>query len=122
MFGPATGWPRTIISPSSLLPLIYLFASCYFMLSYLSLLVSTKKLRVAVLLLGLAPGLACAQTTSFAYTGQPQTYTVPAGITRIEVVASGAAGGESEASCAASAVSAGLPCFCTREKCDWLCC
>jgi hypothetical protein len=63
------------------------------MLSSLSLLVSTKKLRVAALLLGLAPGLACAQTTSFAYTGQPQTYTVPAGITRIEVVASGAAGG-----------------------------
>lgn len=50
-------------------------------------------LRAAALVLGLFPGLALAQTTTFGYTGSPQTYTVPAGITRIAVVASGAAGG-----------------------------
>ncbi len=50
-------------------------------------------LRVATLLMGLLPVAALAQTSSFTYTGQPQYYTVPAGITQIKVVASGAAGG-----------------------------
>jgi hypothetical protein len=63
------------------------------MFSFLSLVVPTKQLRVAAVLLGLAPGIARAQTTSFAYTGQPQYYTVPAGITQVAVVAAGAAGG-----------------------------
>jgi len=48
---------------------------------------------MAALLMGLLPVAAFAQTSDFAYTGQPQYYTVPAGITRIEVVAAGAAGG-----------------------------
>jgi uncharacterized membrane protein len=43
--------------------------------------------------LGLAPAVTIAQTTTFSYAGSPQTYTVPAGITRIAVVASGALGG-----------------------------
>ena len=50
-------------------------------------------LLAAALVLGFAPAVALAQTTTFDYTGAPQTYTVPAGITRIAVVASGAAGG-----------------------------
>ncbi|RYY10684.1 MAG: hypothetical protein EOO36_20200, partial [Cytophagaceae bacterium] len=50
-------------------------------------------LRAAALVLALAPAVALAQTTTFSYTGTPQTYTVPAGTTRIAVVASGAAGG-----------------------------
>lgn len=48
---------------------------------------------MAALLVGLLPAVAAAQTTTFTYTGQPQTYTVPAGITRIKVAATGAAGG-----------------------------
>lgn len=48
---------------------------------------------MAAVLLGLLPGAALAQTTDFIYTGKPQQYTVPAGITRLEVVAAGAAGG-----------------------------
>ncbi|MCB2410842.1 glycine-rich protein, partial [Hymenobacter lucidus] len=44
------------------------------------------------LLLALA-GAAQAQTSSFAYTGGLQTYTVPAGIRAVEVVATGASGG-----------------------------
>ena len=38
-------------------------------------------------------GAAQAQTTNFAYTGGTQTYTVPAGITRLSVVATGDSGG-----------------------------
>jgi hypothetical protein len=38
-------------------------------------------------------GVAQAQTTSFAYTGGSQLYTVPAGVTAIKVVATGASGG-----------------------------
>ncbi|OUJ65333.1 hypothetical protein BXP70_29185, partial [Hymenobacter crusticola] len=34
-----------------------------------------------------------AQTTTFSYTGAPQQYTVPAGVTRLQVTASGAGGG-----------------------------
>jgi hypothetical protein len=63
------------------------------MFSALSILEGKKWFRVAALLLCAAPGAALAQTTSFAYTGQPQLYTVPAGITQVAVVASGAAGG-----------------------------
>jgi hypothetical protein len=59
----------------------------------LSLVEAKKWLRRAALLLVVVPGAALAQTAEFAYTGQPQSYTVPAGITRIEVVAQGAAGG-----------------------------
>ena len=45
------------------------------------------------LLLGLAAATAQAQSTTYAYTGTPQTYTVPAGITAVQVVATGASGG-----------------------------
>ena len=44
------------------------------------------------LLLALAT-TAQAQTTTYAYTGTPQTYTVPAGVTAVRVVATGASGG-----------------------------
>ncbi|HET9502618.1 MAG TPA: T9SS type A sorting domain-containing protein [Hymenobacter sp.] len=59
----------------------------------LSLVEAKKWLRRAALLLVVVPGAALAQTTDFVYTGQPQTYTVPAGTTRLSVVAVGAAGG-----------------------------
>ncbi len=58
-----------------------------------ALAVGKQWLGVAALVAGLLPAVAAAQTTTFTYTGQPQAYTVPAGITRIEVVAAGAAGG-----------------------------
>ena len=51
---------------------------------------------IARLLLGLLlvlPGLARAQTSSFACTGGTQTYTVPAGVTLLQVVATGATNG-----------------------------
>lgn len=47
---------------------------------------------LALALLALAGG-ARAQTTNFAYTGGVQAYTVPAGITAVQVVATGASGG-----------------------------
>lgn len=57
----------------------------------------TTCLRVCRLLLpplaSLLAGPGLAQTTTFAYTGSPQTYTVPAGVTRLAVVATGASGG-----------------------------
>ena len=59
----------------------------------LSLLLAKKWLRVGAVLLTWLPGAALAQTVAFGYTGGPQQYTVPAGITRLEVVATGAAGG-----------------------------
>lgn len=59
----------------------------------LSLALGKRWLGLAALALGLLPGLATAQTTTFGYTGQPQTYTVPAGTTQIAVEATGAAGG-----------------------------
>jgi hypothetical protein len=59
----------------------------------LSLALAKRGLAVAALVVGLLPGVAAAQTTDFAYTGQPQQYTVPAGIIRLQVVAAGAAGG-----------------------------
>jgi hypothetical protein len=59
----------------------------------LSFALGKRWLGIATLLVGLLPAMAVAQTTTFTYTGQPQTYTVPAGITRIEVAATGAAGG-----------------------------
>ena len=51
-----------------------------------------KKILSALTLLGLS-GLACAQTTTFSYTGTIQSYTVPAGVTSINITAKGAQGG-----------------------------
>ncbi|WP_188815525.1 hypothetical protein [Hymenobacter cavernae] len=45
-----------------------------------------------LLILGSVGG-ALAQTTTFSYIGGNQTYTVPAGVTRIQVTAIGGAGG-----------------------------
>jgi hypothetical protein len=46
-----------------------------------------------VLLLALATTAQAQTTTTYAYTGGAQTYTVPAGITAVQVVATGASGG-----------------------------
>ena len=51
-----------------------------------------RRLFGGLALLALAT-TAQAQTTTFGYTGTPQTYTVPAGITAVQVVATGASGG-----------------------------
>lgn len=59
----------------------------------LSLLLTKTWRTAGAVLIILLPGAALAQTVDFAYTGAPQQYTVPAGITRLEVVAMGAAGG-----------------------------
>ena len=59
----------------------------------LSLAKGKRWLGAAALVLGLLPGAALAQTADFVYTGGEQYYTVPAGITRLDVVAVGAAGG-----------------------------
>ena len=48
------------------------------------------------LLVGVWVGVAAtaqAQTTTFAFTGSPQAYTVPAGVTQLRVIATGAGGG-----------------------------
>ncbi|MBG8556109.1 T9SS type A sorting domain-containing protein [Hymenobacter sp. BT594] len=61
-----------------------------------------------LLLALLAPaGAALAQTvTTFGYTGAPQTYTVPVGVTRLQVVATGGSGGISSSSSATPAPGA----------------
>ena len=58
----------------------------------------TQRLARPLAALGLllaTAGAAQAQTTTFTYTapGSAQTYTVPAGVTRLQLVATGAAGG-----------------------------
>lgn len=56
----------------------------------------TSRLARSLAALGLllaAAGAAQAQTSNFAYTGSPQSYTVPAGITKLNVTATGGAGG-----------------------------
>ncbi|MGI4866412.1 MAG: glycine-rich protein [Janthinobacterium lividum] len=53
-----------------------------------------RRALLPLLLLGLAGTAARAQTTTtYAYTGGAQTYTVPAGITAVQVVATGGSGG-----------------------------
>jgi hypothetical protein len=59
----------------------------------LSLAKGKRWLGAAAVVLGLLPGAVLAQATDFTYTGDKQYYTVPAGITRLDVVAVGAAGG-----------------------------
>ncbi|WP_324672158.1 T9SS type A sorting domain-containing protein [Hymenobacter sp. GOD-10R] len=55
------------------------------------------------LLLTLAPTEALlAQTTTFSYSGDTRSYTVPLGVTSLQVVATGAAGGRYDASTASS--------------------
>ena len=48
---------------------------------------------MAASLLVLAPAAVAQAQTTFNYTGAAQTYTVPAGVTKIQVVADGASGG-----------------------------
>lgn len=54
-----------------------------------------KKTFAFFLMTGFVSGSAFAQcpTTTFSFTGTPQTYTVPAGVTQLHIVANGAGGG-----------------------------
>ncbi len=56
-------------------------------------LVARYRPALALLALLALPLAGQAQTTAFAFTGNNQTYTVPAGITSVQVVATGASGG-----------------------------
>jgi hypothetical protein len=53
---------------------------------------ASRALALAFLLAGAAPSLANADTT-FTYTGSEQTYTVPAGVTQLQITAVGGQGG-----------------------------
>ena len=54
--------------------------------------VATASLVMAILAMAVAAGAAQAATATFAFTGSEQAFTVPAGVTSMQVAATGAAG------------------------------